>query len=237
VGVTLSGSHIGTLSPPSSLGIATRLDIQSVRMGGAGSYEAGRDEDTKRAQKLLETREEVELPDAKTSATLPDLVADILAKNEKLAGTAPHSHAPSPVTSPETDHPDIFVSYAARRRNTVLPIKDALVEKGYTVFFDFESLSAGDEFADIIDSRLKRAGVVVACWSHESFKSRWCKSEWRVGLNKNILLPLAIDEITFDEIPTEFNGVHYIDFTQFSGAMGDPCFKELLRAIQRHLKA
>jgi|SRR5262245_55408025 len=202
-------------------------------MGGPAAYEAGRDEDIKRAQKVLDTGEQVELPDNKT---LPDIITDLLAKRPKLTGTAPRGDISTPAVSPETDRLDIFLSYASKRRDIVQPIRDALVEQGYTVFFDLQSLSAGEEFADVIDSRVKSAGVVVACWSHESFKSRWCKSEWRVGLNKSILVPLAIDTIVFDEIPTEFNGVHYIDFTQFSGAIGDSCFEELVRAIQLRLK-
>ena len=111
-----------------------------------------------------------------------------------------------------------------------------MVKLGYSVFFDIESLSAGEEFADIIDSRLKAAKAIVACFSHESFKSRWCKSEWRVGLHKGNLVPLAIDAVDLVEIPTEFNGLHYSDFSGYSGSTTEPCFRNLLRAIRRHVR-
>ncbi len=211
-------------------------------MGGADAYEAGRDEDIARARKVLETQDNVEVPDAKLSITppdLPELIADIRARNETLARIAA-DRQPSPlVVSPETDHPDIFLSHATNsiRRDTVLLIKNALVEKSYTIFFDSESIRAGENYEEVIKRRLMNSSVVVACWSHESFKSTWCNGEWRLASLKGKLVPLAIDEISFEEIPIVLNGLHYIDFTQFSGAAEEPCFKELLKAIQRYVKA
>jgi hypothetical protein len=211
-------------------------------MGGSAAYEAGQDEDLQRAQKILGTLDEVKLPDSGTTLTLPELVADILARNS--TGTQAVKPAQSQVpaapgtaaTVVEPEAPDLFLSYASMRRANVLPIRNALVGLGYSVFFDTESLSAGEEFADVIDGRLKSAKAVIACFSHESFKSRWCKSEWRVAMHKGNLVPLAIDRISIVEVPTEFNSLHYCDFSNFSGSTTEPCFRDLLRSTQRHVR-
>jgi hypothetical protein len=212
-------------------------------MGGPAYYEAGQEEDLKRAQKVLATPDQVSLPEPAATESLTELVADILTRNNPATATpvapglrqVPHV-PPATGEAAEPENPDLFLSYASVRRTTVLPIRNALVGLGYSVFFDIESLNAGEEFADVIDSRLKAAKAVIACYSHESFKSRWCKSEWRVGLHKGNLVPLAIDTIEFVEIPTEFNGLHYSDFSGYSGSTAEPCFRELLRAIRRHVR-
>ena len=180
----------------------------------------------------MNTREEVALADRDASATLPELVARIVAQNPGLARRAPAGSSRPAVGTSDAEEPDIFISYATARRRAVLPIKDALVRHGYTVFFDFESLRGGYGFADVIDARLKKCRAVVACWSEESFTSRWCKNEWRVGSHRRALVPVALHPIALEQIPTEFNDVQYIDFSTFSGASDDRCFQDLLRAIQ-----
>jgi hypothetical protein len=199
---------------------------------GTPPEEAGRDEDIRRAQRVLNAQEGVVLTNRDASASLADLVAQIRTQNPELARRTPSgSSGPTAATS-DVEDPDIFISYAAERRGAVLPIKDALVRHGYTVFFDFESLRGGYGFADVIDARLKKSRAVVACWSEESFTSRWCKNEWRVGSHRRTLVPVALHPVTLEQIPTEFNDIQYIDFANFSGAPGDRCFQDLLRAIE-----
>ena len=77
----------------------------------------------------------------------------------------------------------MFISYASQSHERIMVINNALLAAGYSVFFDFEALHGGDHFADVMIEQLKGARAVVACWSPVSFKSRWCKSEWRVGLD------------------------------------------------------
>lgn len=207
-------------------------------MGGSAAYQAGEDEDLQRAQKLLGTQEEVELPNSGRTLSLAELVADIRARNNIETPTPPQvPAAPGDAkVAAEPEPSDVFLSYASVRRGDVLPILNALTGLGYSVFFDTESLSAGEEFAEVIDGQLKSAKAVIACYSHESFKSRWCKSEWRVAMHKGNLVPLAIDRISIVEIPTEFNSLHYCDFSNFSGSTTEACFRDLLRSLQRHTR-
>ena len=199
---------------------------------GTPPEEAGRDEDIRRAQQVLNTREEAVLAHRDASATLAELVAQIVAQNPGLARRTPSDSSRRAVSTSDVEDPDIFISYARARSPAVLPIRNALVRHGYTVFFDFESLRGGSGFSDVIDARLKKCRAVVACWSEESFTSRWCKNEWRVGSHRRTLVPIALHPITLEQIPTEFNDMQYIDFANFSGASDDRCFQDLLRAIQ-----
>lgn len=201
---------------------------------GTPAEEAGRDEDIRRAQRVLNTREDISLQNRNASVSLPDLVAQIISQNpaqdHREAATARPAVAPL-----RAENPDVFISYASTRRDAVIPIKDALVAKGLSVFYDFESIEGGERFADVIDEQLKKSRVILACWSGESFASSWCKNEWRVGLFRRTLVPIALEPIAFDHIPTEYNGVQYIDFSRFSGAPEDRCFVDLFRVIQRLL--
>jgi hypothetical protein len=198
---------------------------------GTSSHEAN-DDDLARAKKLLNTSDYIDIPNASERLTFPDLVTQLIDKNRDVHHDLEPDHLVTPL-APRTHTVDVFVSYPSQSRTEVIPINNALLASGYTVFFDFEALQGGDEFGEVIDQQLKGSRSVVACWSPISFKSRWCRAEWRVGQHLGNLIPIVIGEFTFEQIPTEFNGLQYIDFTGFSGSRQDSCFVSLLKSIRR----
>jgi hypothetical protein len=194
---------------------------------GSSSHDAN-DDDLARAKRLLQTSDRIELPPRDERLTFPALVSELIKKNQTVRRNL---LPPGLQASEAKETVDVFISYPRSSRDRIVAINNGLVAAGYSVFFDFETLRGGDEFSEVIDYQLKGARAVVACWSPTSFKSRWCQSEWRVALNHRNLVPIMIETFTFDDIPTEFNGIHYIDFTNFSGSPQELCFTSLLRSI------
>jgi hypothetical protein len=195
-------------------------------MGGS-SHDAN-DDDLARAKRLLQTSDRIALPNPDEKLTFPELVSELIQKNPAVRRDPQPTGPPS---SKPTATADLFISYPKSSRERIVAINNGLVAAGYSVFFDFESLRSGEQFEEVIDYQVKGARAVVACWSPTSFKSRWCKSEWRVAVHHRNLIPIMIEPFTFEDIPTEFNAFHYIDFTTFRGSPQELCFANLLKSI------
>ena len=89
---------------------------------------------------------------------------------------------------------DIFVSYASEDLERVKPLVAALSERGWTVWWDRE-LVAGPSFDEEIEKAIESASCVVVVWSEHSIGSRWVRTEANEGLDRDILVPLCIDDV------------------------------------------
>lgn len=52
------------------------------------------------------------------------------------------------------------------------------------IFFDTESIETGDRWHEKIAESLKKSKCLVAIWSPDYFRSRWCLSEWKSFLSR-----------------------------------------------------
>lgn len=129
-----------------------------------------------------------------------------------------------------TGHNEVFFSYARSELERVLPLRRMIEAFGVSVFFDLEGLSAGDHFAEVLDEATRKADAMVACWSFVSFRSDWCRREWRIGAARKNLIPIAIDPINVLDIPLEFNQMQFIDASKADLAV------QLKQGLTRHLK-
>ncbi len=89
---------------------------------------------------------------------------------------------------------DIFVSYSSEDLMRVKPLVVALEEKGWSVWWDRE-LVAGHNFDREIEKALDAARCVVVVWSSSSTESTWVRTEANEGLEREILVPLLIDNV------------------------------------------
>jgi hypothetical protein len=89
---------------------------------------------------------------------------------------------------------DIFVSYASEDRDRIKPLVEALQREGWSVWWD-RDLVTGPSFDDKIEEALEAARCVVVAWSQHSVKSRWCRTEANEGLERQVLVPMKIDEV------------------------------------------
>ena len=89
---------------------------------------------------------------------------------------------------------DIFVSYDSEDLERVKPLITALETHGWSVWWDRE-LVAGPSYEDKIEEALDEASCVVVVWSSHSIKSQWVRTEAHEGLEREILVPLLIDDV------------------------------------------
>ncbi len=100
---------------------------------------------------------------------------------------------------------NIFISYASQDRRLAKRLAGFLEDNGHQIWWDRE-LIAGQEFADEIDRQLKKADVIIVCWSAKSVGSNWVKSEANEGMRSERLVPVTLDGATgprpFDQLTT-----------------------------------
>ncbi|MGI9491841.1 MAG: toll/interleukin-1 receptor domain-containing protein [Geminicoccaceae bacterium] len=89
---------------------------------------------------------------------------------------------------------DIFVSYAREDLARIKPIVDALMDRGWSVFWD-RTIPAGTTWREVIGTALSQARCVLVIWSNYSVCSRWVQEEAEIGLGRNILIPILIDDV------------------------------------------
>ena len=82
----------------------------------------------------------------------------------------------------------IFISYAHKDADDVLPIVQALKENGFNVWYD-EGIEAGTEWPEYIAQRIKNCSVFIAFLSPNAINSNNCRNEinYAISLQKQFL--------------------------------------------------
>jgi len=124
---------------------------------------------------------------------------------------------------------DVFLSYARADAATSVIIKDVLESLGLTVFYDSETIETGQEWPDALDSELREAKVIVGVWSKLSLDRKWVRIECNLGMERGILVPIQIEEISALDKPAAFSTVQ---FSSLVGWTGDTTEVEWLKALQ-----
>ena len=125
--------------------------------------------------------------------------------------------------------PDVFVSYARKNRPVAEQIAEALSASGLQVWWDSE-LSAGSEFAAVIETKLGGAAVVIVLWSADSVRSSFVRDECSRAIKHDKLLPVRIEDI---ELPLGFGQLHTLDLLEWDGDADDSAFEKLLLEVRR----
>ena len=89
---------------------------------------------------------------------------------------------------------DVFVSYASEDLDRVKPLIAAFEAQGWRVWWDKE-LAVGLGYDDKIEEALDGSRCIVVLWSSNSIKSQWVRTEAHEGLEKDILVPILIEDV------------------------------------------
>ena len=133
------------------------------------------------------------------------------------------------MTPSSAEAPDVFVSYARKNRPVAEQLAEGLSASGLQVWWDSE-LSAGSEFASVIETKLQGAAVVIVLWSADSVRSAFVRDESSRALKHDKLLPVRIEEI---ELPLGFGQLHTLDLLDWDGDADDEAFEKLLLEVRR----
>lgn len=98
----------------------------------------------------------------------------------------------------------IFISYAREDRDHAGDLAEALNEKGYKVWWDW-NLVGGHNFRDAIKRELELAEKVIVIWSEASTASSFVIDEASTARKRGKLVPLSLDGA---EPPFGFGDLH-----------------------------
>jgi TIR domain len=126
---------------------------------------------------------------------------------------------------------DIVVSYASEDRDRILPLVQALEATGWTIFWD-RTILAGTTWRQIIDAEIKACRSVLVVWTHKSVNSEWVIEEAEIGKQKNVLVPVLLDEVA---PPLGFRAIQAANLVGWNGNNSAPSFASLIAAIEKIL--
>jgi formylglycine-generating enzyme required for sulfatase activity len=122
---------------------------------------------------------------------------------------------------------DIFISYKREEQATARKLADALESEGWSVWWD-PKLRAGEHFDDVIEKALNETKCVVVMWSERSVQSRYVRDEATYALDRNKLVPVAIENVN---LPFRFRGVHTLRLLDWDGSRDFSEFRRLVDDI------
>jgi formylglycine-generating enzyme required for sulfatase activity len=123
---------------------------------------------------------------------------------------------------------DIFISYSSEDRGKAKDIAEALVEQGFSVWWD-RSILPGETYDTVIENALDTANCIIVLWSHTSVSSDWVRTEASDGKQRRILIPVLIERDV--RIPIEFRRMQAADLIDWGGKLPHPGFDNLLKAV------
>jgi hypothetical protein len=140
----------------------------------------------------------------------------------------------------------VFLSYAHEDAAAAAALRDALQAAGMSVWFDKQSLKAGDDFERNIRRAIGSCSLFVAVLSRTSLtqEARFFRLEWRQAIdhakklaaNRTFLVPVRIDDVdpASEALPEELGALHCVTLP---GGQGEPDFVNQLREKYRRYQA
>jgi len=122
---------------------------------------------------------------------------------------------------------DIFISYASEDRDTARQLAKALETHGWSVWWD-RTIPAGRTFVEVIDEAMSKARCVVVAWSATSTKKNWVLEEAQDGLDRGILVPVFIEQVT---PPRGFRRIQAADLSEWDGSVDAPAFRHFVNDL------
>ena len=126
---------------------------------------------------------------------------------------------------------DVFISYKREERDKARAIAEALVERGFQLWWDIELLP-GAKFANEISNIIGQTKAAIVLWSKASVNSDFVRSEAEIARKHDILVPVRLEEC---EIPLPFGAYHTLNLSAWNGRPDDPALKPLIEAIEARI--
>ncbi|MBI1340965.1 TIR domain-containing protein [bacterium] len=123
---------------------------------------------------------------------------------------------------------DIFISYKKEDVHRVEPIARALADAGYEVWWDHR-IPPGRSYREVIGETLATAKCVMVLWSEKSSQAQWVLDEADEGKQRNVLLPVLIDDVP---IPYGFRQLEAARLIGWTGDTHDAEWVNVLGAVQ-----
>jgi hypothetical protein len=126
---------------------------------------------------------------------------------------------------------DVFLSHSNADKPRVKRLADRIAKAGFRVWFDGNSIAAGDDIVAAIERGLERTRVLVLCMTTSAFQSDWVQTERNSRLfldpanRERRFLPLYMEDCA---IPALLRRLAYIDWRNES----EEAWEKLLAMLQ-----
>lgn len=124
----------------------------------------------------------------------------------------------------------VFISYSRRDKQRIKELVSALEKEGLDVWWDIE-IPPGQRYADVIERALESADNVIVAWSKASVKSKWVCREAELGLEREVLLPILLENDV--DLPFLFRDRHASNFINWQGDREHFEYLNLIDAIHK----
>ena len=129
---------------------------------------------------------------------------------------------------------DIFFSYSSKDRGRVQNLHDALVDYGFTVFWDQE-VPTGSDWDTWIRRHLMESKCAVVVWSANSISSDNVRHEARIAKQQNKLVPVLIEPVSADQLPMGMDAMQTANLNAWTGDLQHAEWLKVLREIELKL--
>ncbi len=83
------------------------------------------------------------------------------------------------------------------------------------MFLDVTDIDPGARFPKVLNAATRDAKSILACWSKVAFTRLWVIEECRIGLERDVLIPIAISPFDDSDMPEEFRDVNFLSIHEF----------------------
>jgi TIR domain len=129
---------------------------------------------------------------------------------------------------------DIFFSYSSADRERVRPIRDALAEQGFEVFWD-QQVPAGMDWDTWIRQHLTKSRCAMAFWSATSVSSDNVRHEATVAKQQGKLISVLLEPLTAAQFPMGLYAQQAVNLSDWSGDYGHDEWRKLQREFEAKL--
>ena len=129
---------------------------------------------------------------------------------------------------------DIFLSYSSKDRARIQRLRDALVNCGFTLFWDQE-IPATTDWDTWIRQHLNESKCAVVVWSSNSILSDNVRHEALIAKQQNKLVPVLFDSIAADRFPMGLYAMQAADLSSWTGDVNDDSWLRLLNQVESML--
>jgi TIR domain len=126
---------------------------------------------------------------------------------------------------------DIFFSYSSADRERVRPIRDALVEQGFEVFWD-QQVPAGMDWDTWIRHHLAKSKCAMVFWSAASVGSRNVRHEATVASQQDKLITVLLEPLTAEQFPMGLYSQQAANLSEWNCDVGHDEWRKLQRAFE-----
>lgn len=131
---------------------------------------------------------------------------------------------------------DVFISYARDDAGLVRPVRDALLGYGLDVFYDhLGGIHAGETFPDRIDQEVRRAKVVLGCWTDHALTREWVRIECGIAKDRDVLVAAEMAPMDAAAVPALFYYVNREPLHGFDPDAPPARWGSVLKAIAQTL--